>query len=250
MVSFLPLISIAAMREKNFNSEQFYELCYWLGLSILLVLGICLSCHQDPRYYRYNIAVLSFASIFGIDFLFTQCLRIKPLAIKTMLILALSVPGYPYMWYQNGSFLYPTFKDNLNVLLNKTHTIDHIRKYFPLNATINENYAEFADKINHGAWDKGIAGVTKLSAFLLPIRPQVGMWLTSVVRYDSYGHESLIKQDLKNFGLDWIMTVKNNEFTILSIDDYAREAALYEKHPKETLYNYGFPNELSSVSYQ
>jgi len=77
VILFLPLIFVVSLLRSQIDKEAILELCFWLGMSILLVMGICLANHQDPRYYRYAIAVMSFASIFSIHYILTNCLRIQ-----------------------------------------------------------------------------------------------------------------------------------------------------------------------------
>jgi len=248
-ISFLPLILIFLALRNRLKTNDFIEFCYWLCLSLLLVLGLCLACHQDPRYYRYILGVQAFSAVFSIHFILYNCFNLKNKIIAGIIIVILSIPGYRIMTLQGYRGAHPYYEDNLNVILNKVHTKDFYDRFFPANVIAREGFEKNKDKAMRGAWDKGVAGRTDISAFLLPIRPQVGMWLTSVVRWESYDKEELIIQDLEEYGIDWVMRVKEKKLIFLSKEEYAKEAVTYDKYPDTTLFNYKFPRELSVVHY-
>ena len=112
---------------------------------------------------------------------------------------------------------------------------------------MDEGFEAHREMAMKGAWDTGVAGVTPLSAFLLPIRPQVGLWHTTVVQWDSYNNPESVVTDLENYGIKWIMRVKDGRLIFLSLEEYAKEAVLYDRHPKKFFYDYGFPRELSEM---
>jgi hypothetical protein len=99
------------------------------------------------------------------------------------------------------------------------------------------------------AWDSGVGGVTQLSAYLLPSRPQVGLWHTTAVRWGSYKDVKTITSDLQNLGIEWIMKVEQGKLIFESDEIYAKRAVEFDRFPKQLFYNYGFPQELVNVKY-
>ena len=248
-VSFLPFFLLVASSKRNFRHDRVFELCYWLFISIGVVAGLCFVSFVDPRHYRYGIAILAFTSIFSIDYIFNDVIGLKKRFLIGLVILALSASGYKTIFDQGGAFQRPSLKDNLNVILNKIHLSDVVEKHYPANKVVMDSYQENKEKILNGAWDIGVAGVTPFSAFLLPTRPQVGLWNTTLVRWNSYNDEELIVKDLHEAGLKWIMRVKEQSLQFLSLEEYAKEAVKYDRKPQKIFYNYGFPEELTKVNY-
>ena len=83
-----------------------------------------LASHQDPRYYRFGIAINAFAVAFIIQFVFQYCLHIRQTLVigGVVFILGLSGAKIAYQYEEFDSFKRPSLKDNLNVLLNKMYS--------------------------------------------------------------------------------------------------------------------------------
>ena len=75
------------------------------------------------------------------------------------------------------------------------------------------------------------------------------MWFTPAIQFDSYKDQGLIIKDLKALDIKWIMRIKDQRLIFLSLEEYAKEATSYELYPPKTDYDYGFPPELSRVTY-
>ena len=88
-----------------------------------------------------------------------------------------------------------------------------------------------------------------MSPFLLPTRPQIELWKTSVIQWDSYNNEVSIVRDLRAYGIEWIMRLRGGKFSFIPIEDYAKEAVHFNRYPQTTVYDYGFPKELTQVHY-
>ncbi len=248
-ILFFPFILMGQFKRAEINRAELFELGYWLGLSILMIMGLCLVNFVDPRHYRYGIGIFAFTLIFVVDYICRSCFGLKSRWIPGVGLFLVALTGYHTIFMQGGAYKRPTFQDNINVILNKLHFEDVWIRYFPKNAMAREGFAAQPEKIKNSAWDTGIAGVTPLSAFLLPIRPQVGLWHTSVVKWDSYKSPDLIAKDLESSGLKWIMRVQDDRLVFLSVKEYAQEAAGYDRFPQSLFYDYGFPKELSEIKY-
>lgn len=244
-VVFGPLTLILLGRRGEFNREQIREWAYWLTTSIFIVMGICMVTFVDPRHYRYGIAVFSFAAVLSIDLILKKTMNVRKDWMIAGLLILFALRHLPLMWAQGGSFKYPTINDNIQVLLNKMHFSDVIQRYYPQNIVVQNEYRLHPEQFEHKAWDTAIG--SQLSSFLLPIRPQVGLWSTTVVKWDSYDHPELIVKDLKEYGIEGVMRVKGGKLIFLTPEEYAREAAAYDRYPKSIFYNYNFPQELTEI---
>ncbi len=248
VICFLPLILALVMRRKKTLDEKSSQLFYWLAMSALIVFGFCLVNFVDPRVYRYGIAVLSIGAVFAIDYILREVFSIKNKVFIALIVLICSLPGYKIIYNPGVICKPPSMEDNLGVLLNKIHFSDIEKRYYPYNEGAKKAVKNNREKFLKAAWDTGVAGSeSSLSAFLYPSAPQVGLWHTTVVKWDSYKSPKLIAADLGNSGIEWIMRVdrEKNDLIFLSVDQYAQEAATYNLAPEEIYYNYGFPKELS-----
>ena len=87
---------------------------------------------------------------------------------------------------------------------------------------------------------------TTVSQFLLPDHPRIGFWFTTVVRWDSYDSEDKIVKDIKDFGLKWIMMIKDQQLIFLTPEEYAKLAMTFDRKPKIIAYPYeDVPQELT-----
>lgn len=85
------------------------------------------------------------------------------------------------------------------------------------------------------------------SAFLMPDRPGISLLFTTTIKWDSYAQEALVINDLRKNGIKWVMTFNKNSFVFLPIEEFAREAIKFDRSPKKTLFDYGFPEELTRI---
>lgn len=246
IISFLPLILLTP-RSKAARGD-ITELCYWLGLSILILMGICLFCHQDPRYYRYPIAIFSFSAVLSIVYICENNFRIRKTVLVNAIILFSALPGYKIVYDQGGSFKRPAIKENIGVLTNRIHMDRMIEKYYPNVLTVAEAFRKNPEKIGVSAWDAIPAGMN-FPAFLLPIRPVISPWLSSTIRWDSYVSEEAVIGDLRYHDIEWVMSFRDHELVFVSAKDYAAEAIKFERYPKRIYFDYGFPSELSAINY-
>jgi hypothetical protein len=161
----------------------------------------------------------------------------------------IALQRWPVMIYQGGDFKMPFMQDNVAVLKNKLHMAQIMPYYYPGNYVVFREYGQHSNEVRVSAWDTEVGGVTKLSAFLLPVRPQVGLWYTTAVNWESYPYPQKIVEDLIKQRILYIMTVKDSHLNFEKITDYAVRASQFDRHPKETFYNYNFPPELSEVKY-
>ena len=252
MLSFLPFIFWSALRKPPVPVEELLELCFWLGTSLLLLMGICLSCHQDPRYYRFPMAVMAFAAVYGMHFLLRYCCGIKSEFVASSLILLLSLPGYPILMQAKSLCDSPSMEENLQVLLDRLHTRDAMLKFYPGVSAINkelEDNPQAREKLNFSAWGYGELIPAHASPFLLPLRPQISLWLTSAIRWDSYDDPKLIVRDLEKLGIKWVASPENGRLEFFTLEEYAQIAAKFVRHRSSTIYDYGFPAEISQVKW-
>ncbi len=243
----LPVLMIFSLRRKEFDLERFKEMCFWLGASMMILIGLCSVSFVDPRIYRYPIAVMAVAAVFSLKFLLEYCFGFRGVLVSAVILL-IALNGFQIIFSQ-GQYGRPTIKQNVNVLLNRLHMKDLLSYYYPDNIIAEEGVKQNPRMFKSSAWDTGVGGVTPLSAYLLPSRPQVGLWHTTVVRWDSYKDVDAIVSDLHNQGIEWIMRVDQGKLIFESDEDYAKRAVKFDRYPKQLFYNYGFPQELAKVSY-
>jgi len=254
IVSFLPIILLIRTKSvRSLDRNLLKELTFWLGLSLLVVMGLCLSSHQDSRYYRYAIAILSFTAVMSLSYFFRNCLNLKSRFFVGGIILLFafkggSNEGYKTIYKTGGSSMIPTFAENRDVLLNKIHAEDAVKKHYPQVARIENILNKNKDKLSKAAWDMKSFNIN-IPQFLLPKRPVVSMWYSTLIRWDSYSSPELIVKDLENQEIEWIIALKDDDWVFMPIKDYAVEAAAYDKYPKQQFYSYHTVPELKDVHY-
>lgn len=249
VISFLPLLLLFSASRTQLKLKSMFELSFWLGTSILIVMGITLACHQDPRYYRYGIGVLSFASVYSVRFIFHHCLAVRNNVIIAGILILIALVPIRLILVHGTKDHHPSIQENINVLLNKLHTSDLMDKFYPRNQFALKGYYENPDKVSKAAWD--VNGTVIKSAFILPERPHVGVWYTALVRWDSYDKEELVVRDLRKHGIEWVMDVRDNpnEMTFKTPEEYAKEIVKFDRYPKQRYFNFGFPPELSATNF-
>ncbi len=251
-ISLSPLLLFIAMARKKFDQDRFLHLAYWFLLSVLIVMGISLTSHQDPRYYRYGIAVFAFTSLLAVEFIIVNVLAIPFKIVLTTAVLLYSFMGYQVIYNPPSLFNCPDIRDNVRVLTNQLHINDTLPKYFPTNVTINDYFKSHPVNDHKSAW--AIDWVMRISIFLLPppTRPQVGLFgaTTTIINWDSYNSEELVVRDLKNYGIDQVIQVLDGKVVLESPEEFAKRAVKIDRFPEKIRYDYGFPSEIAKSGLQ
>lgn len=250
VVSLLPIFIFWVFSKGRADKSVIMEISFWLSASILLIMGTCIASHWDPRYYRYSIGVLSFAVIFSLHFVLSYVINIKNQIVLAAIILLISLrggnnEGFKIIFDNGGFFKRPSPADNINVILNRIHTKDVINNYYPQIPMILNDIMKNNEKFNKAAWNMGSA--VNFPAFLLPIRPMLSLWRTTIVRWDSFGNKYALANDLRKYGIEWVMTAKDDKLLFVSPEDYGVEAEKYDLHPQKLYFDYDFPPELSRI---
>lgn len=249
MISLWPFILLVSSF-RNASAGPVVEVYYWFVVCLISVIGLCLAFWQEPRYYRYLIGVMAFAAVFGIDHIARSAVGVRHSWIIGIVLVILATSGYGIMWQQGGVFSYPTFADNLAVFSNRLSTAQVMQQRYPNSVVAGREALKHPLELKRSAWDTSLGeGGKALSSFLLPLRPQVGLWLTGIIRWASYSDSKLSEADLRLYGVDVIFRVREGMFEIVSSDVYAREAENFNRYPDRTVYDYGFPAELVVVGY-
>ena len=161
-----------------------------------------------------------------------------------LVLLGLALSGYKTVTFSHGTFNYPSLRDNWLVLTDHLHADDIIKIHYPENLIAEEGLVQNPDKGRKGAWYLSHTKTT-MSRFWLTDRPYVGFWFTTIVGWGSYDREDLIIKDIKDFGIEWIMMVKDQKLMFLSPEEYAKTAILFDRKSKKIAYSYDtFPEEL------
>lgn len=245
---FLPSVLLLYLFRRDLNKERLLEVCFWVTAAQLMMIGLCLVQFVDPRNYRFAIAVNAAAVIFVLNFILEDCLRLSR-RWRTFVVLLIAVQGWSIMLHQGGDFKRPAMKDNIAVLQNKLNMKHMMFYYYPESVIVFKELRENAAKFQQAAWDVEWSRNAGLSAFLLPTRPQVGLWHTTAVKWDSYADPSAVVRDLNGHGIRWIMAVENGHMVFESVEDYAARAVKFDRLPDKIFFNYGFPEELRDIRY-
>ena len=250
MILIWPLVLLLSSLRHQVDNRSVQEVSYWLVVCLVAIIGTCLAFWQDPRYYRYPIALMAFTAVFGIDHIARNAFGIRFSAAIGAVLILLASPGYGIMWQQKGEFSYPTIADNLAVLSNRLSTAQVMQQRYPNSLLALQESLTHPIELQRAAWDTDMGESGKaLSSFLLPLRPQVGLWYTNVIRWQSYPDASLSAGDLAGFGIDWIFRIRDSKFHMVTSSEYALEAEKFNRFPNHTTWDYGFPSELVNVEY-
>ena len=247
-ISLAPILFFITVAKRKAASFIIMEFCFWLSVSILSIFGTCLASYWDPRYYRYSIGVLSFTAVLSIYFVLRYVLNIQSKIVITAIVLFLSFwgasnEGYKVIFLRGGLFKIPTFRENINTIFNKIHTDYAIKKFYPETAVALEAIAQNKEKFNKAAWDMGEE--VNFPLFLLPDKPMISLWRSSIIRWDSFKNNQSIVNDLKKYGIEWIMVFRDTRLVFMSVEDYAKLAEKYDRYPEKMYFDYNFPAELS-----
>lgn len=250
MILIWPLVLLLSSLRQQVDNRSVQEMSYWLVVCLLAIIGTCLAFWQDPRYYRYPIALMAFTAVFGVDHIARNALGIRFSAAIGAVLILLASPGYGIMWQQRGGFSYPTIADNLAVLSNRLNTSLVMQQRYPNSLFALQESLTHPIELQRAAWDTDMGeGGKALSSFLLPIRPQVGLWCTNIISWQSYPDASKSAGDLEGFGVGWIFRIRDAKFQMVSSSEYALEAEKFNRFPDHTTWDYGFPPELVKVQY-
>jgi len=243
-VFILPFVIFISAIKKKTDKEEVAEVCFWLGICIVSLFGLCLATWQDPRIYRFLIGLFSFSAVLSLRFIIKCFLNIRNEIIPAAIILCFSIQGYSIINKGGVVFNRPTIKENIDIVLNKTHMDYVIKKHHPEVPIILDGLKRNSDKIDSSAWFMEL----NTDAFLLPDRPRISLLCTTAIRWNSYSKEGFIINDLQQNKIKWVMTFRENKLVFIPIEEFAREAVNFDRLPKKTLYDYGFPEELTRIN--
>jgi len=250
MILIWPLVLFVSSLRNCVDNRSVQEVSYWLLVCLIAIIGTCLAFWQDPRYYRYPIALMAFTAVFGLDHIARNAVGLRSTALIGVALLILASPGYGIMRQQGGGFSYPTIADNLAVFSNRLSTAQVMQQRYPKSVLASREAFLHPVEYERSAWDTDMGeGNKALSSFLLPLRPQVGLWYTNIIKWQSYPNAKQSAAELSQYGVDWIFRVSDGGFRLLSSGEYALEAEKFDRFPDHTTWDYGFPAELVKVEY-
>ena len=250
MILIWPLVLFVSSLRNCVDNRSVQEVSYWLLVCLIAIIGTCLAFWQDPRYYRYPIALMAFTAVFGLDHIARNAVGLRSTALIGVALLILASPGYGIMWQHGGGFSYPTIADNLAVFSNRLSTVQVMQQRYPKSVLASREAFLHPVEYERSAWDTDMGeGNKALSSFLLPLRPQVGLWYTNIIKWQSYPNAKQSAVELSQYGVDWIFRVSDGGFRLLSSGEYALEAEKFDRFPDHTTWDYGFPAELVKVEY-
>ena len=244
-----PFILLFSFLRAKPNEKVLSEVFYWMVISVLIVAGICLVSFLDPRHYRYGIAVFAFAAIAFISMAVRHFFGDKFQKLLGMALILFALTDANIIFAHGGQLLRPSFADNWNTVVGKLTAKDAMARYYPKTPQILDLIAKEPQKFSQSAWDTGMASNAYVlcSPFLLPLRPQIGILSTTIVKWDSYSETKLVKNDLEEAGIKWVISISGEEPKFLTLDEYSQQAVGYNRNLTELMYNYGFPSELTEV---
>lgn len=247
----LPFIFLIAALRSKIEKDAVAPLCFWLGVSFLAVAGFCFVTFSDPRIYRYALPVFAYSTVFSMTYVLQYCVGIKRefiLGIGSVILFFL-VFGLTLATRKIIPCKVATVSDNIGVLFNRIHMKEAILKYYPQNIMALREFDRHKEKVSEAAWDVGPGGANPFSAFLLPVRPQVGVWCTTLIKWKSFEDERSVIRDLNEAGIKWVMTADGDSLKFLTSAEFAERVVKLNRYPKESFYNYGFPSELSQIQW-
>ncbi len=246
---YLPFIILMMMRRnKVINYDVTFEFMYWLALSIASVFGICILMFQDPRYYVFPLGVMVFTTIFAVHYIFRECLKVRVTFIIVLFMIFFATPWYKIYTKNIDEFSNPTYKQNWEVVTDKIHTSDVVSIYYPRQNEVDEAIRNNPDKFAKSAW-YFFMQPNRHSSFLSPIRPYVSVLTTSIISWESYESEEKVINDLKAYGIKWLIDYRDDKVVFIPVNDFAKEMVVFDRYPKKVQYDYGFPEELTRTKY-
>lgn len=243
-ILILPFVICFSILKNRANMEEIIELCFWLGMSLAALFGLCFVTWLDPRFYRFLIGIFAFCAVLSLRFIIKSFFNIKNEIIPVAIVLCISFQGCSVVNKGGVVDSRPTLKENIDVALNKIHMDYIVRKHQPGVILALEVLDKNKDKLNSSAWFTD----DFTSAFLIPDRPRISLLCTTTIKWDSYSRENLIISDLQHNGIKWVMEWKEKNLVFIPIEEFAREAVKFDRSPKKTLWDYGFPEEMTRIN--
>lgn len=242
----LPFIVLISSPKSPGDHKEIFELSYWLGLSILFMAGLCMISFVDPRHYRYGLNVFTFCVVILGRYLMMRICGTRCLWLLQAGLIVFALAHVNIIFAHGGLLKRPSFRDNLRTLTGQLSEEDAMKRYYPGTEIIKEILKQNPVKVEKAAWDTGVAGEAYIyvSPFLLPVKPQVGLWHTTLVKWDSYARPEWIVKDLQDAGIERVMHFEDQKLQFLSLEEYAALAGQYDRFPKIRAYDYGLPREL------
>ena len=229
--------------EKESRARIF--LGYWVSTSILMLFSLCLASWQDPRSYRFLIGVFAFTAVLFIRTVLERIFHIKNEFLKGAILLCLAIPGYSIIYSGQVMVDIPAVQENIGVLLNKVQMKDIIAKHYPGLERKKAALAKSKEKQQSSAW----SSIDNSMAFFLPDLPRI-TWLSSTIGWDDYESKELIMRRFKKLGIQWvIMPSKEEGFKFVPVQEYVLTMKPFNRKPGKTLYDYGFPSELTGIQW-
>jgi hypothetical protein len=246
-ILFFPFIAIVLILRTKSKPEEIVEIVYWLALSIIFIIGLCLVSFVDPRHYRYGLGFFSFSAILLISYLGKQIFGVGLNKLCALVVIGGLSFGGSIMFWHGGDLIRPSWADNWQVLTGQLTAPEAMKRYFPKTDALIELLEKNPQLAQNAAWDIGIASDAYIggSPFLLPIKPQVGLWGATVVKWESYDDPRLIVADLQKAGITSLIDVKSEIPHFITLEEYSLIAAKYDRHPSGLRFDYGFPSELA-----
>lgn len=243
MLTFLPLVILIALKKRNPpDRDEMLELCFWLVLSVLMLIGVTKGSHWDSRYYRFPIGIFTWAAMFGIYFVFRYNLGITRKWVAGGCLFVFALTGVRIVKAEDGPFFYPNIKENIGVIMNRIHMADIMPKQYPNVKNLQQAIADNPDKMESVAYY--VRAMSNFPLYFVPTRPIVGVYRTNVIGWDSYDSEELVVKDLVDNGIKWVVAFDGTNAEFLSPQEFAEIAVQENRFPKEYYHADFFPDEL------
>jgi uncharacterized membrane protein len=235
------------------EKDKIKEMGYWLSMSVLLLLGVCLVSHQDSRYYRYPLAVFSFAAVYGWYFLLVKLWRVPSLlAVLILLIYAgasMANEGFKVALYQGGDEDYPTIKENMAVLKGQLQTEEALKQRYPKIEQVLQLVKSDPEKFKRSAWDMDGSFQENIPQFWLPSRPVASLWMSNLINWNSYGDLKKIIQDFHGHNIDWVIAVgMDGRWSFIPVEAYASRLTAQMRFPTHKFSAYTGIPELDNLN--
>lgn len=240
---FIPLVFLWSFKlKKELDVEKVIEISFWLILSFFMLFAISLASHTDPRYYRYGIGIFCLAAVISYSHIISLCSPFRNQLLFGLLFLAVSFSGVRIVQSEAGPFQRPTFKQNIQVLLNRLHTEEVLLQQYPEIQKVRDLIKREPGKFEKSAFH--VSGTSNFPLFSFPIRPIVGLYRTTVIGWDSFETKERIVHDLKEYDIKWIIEPDGKKYIFRDIEDFSGSIRNINRKPKEIYSNYNLPKEL------
>ncbi len=235
------------------EKDKIKEIGFWLGTSMLVLLGICMMSHQDSRFYRYPIAIFSFTAVFGWYFFLVKLCRL-PTLLAAVLLLAFAAlntgnEGYHIAFAQGGNEHYPTIKENMAILKGQLFTRQAIEESYPAVEKVLQLAQKDPDKFSRGALDMDGSFGFNTPQFWLPRRPVASLWCSNLAHWDSYGDPKKIVRDFHDQHIDWVIAMdQDGVWGFIPVEEFANGLSGQMRYPSKKFFAYSHIPELDDVN--